>query len=494
MATRELATGLLDACDDANLLAFPLWPRQRDLLADVERGPRVHVWALGRRSGKTTMAALVCLWDALLSPDLRRYLRRGELRYAVAVATNLRQARLIVSAARSIVSRSPLLAELRASESDDEIVFKTGAAVAAFPCTSRGGRGWPISTLVMDEAAHFVDTDGNSAAESVLRALVPSTAQFGDAARIIVASTPFGSDGLFADLHAKATNGELDDAVARHATSAEMNPTLDSAVLSRELARDPESFKSEYEAQFVGCGGAFLDPERVAAAVADRAELDPGQATDWVAGLDPAFSSDPFGLALVGRVPVRFTPLDRLVVGVVRSGQPSRAESFEEKRVNEDIVLREVADVCLRYRARVVTDQYAAPAIVDYLARRGLSVETVAMTATSKTDVFAELRARLNTEALELYEHPGLLAELRRLRTRYSAGSASVVNPRVGGSHGDLAQALALAVWEQRRGGNSLDGDFVAATPWDARPGTLLHDVTGAERSLLRPLRSEMRL
>src|SRR5439155_14353405 len=124
-----------------------------------------------------------------------------------------------------------------------------------------------------------------------------STAQFGDDARIIVSSTPWGSDGLFAELHAKATSGELDDALAQHATSAEMNPTLDPALLEREHARDPDGYRSEYLAEFVGGGGAYLDPERIAAALADRAELIPEQGSSWIAGLDPAFSSDPFGLA-----------------------------------------------------------------------------------------------------------------------------------------------------------------------------------------------------
>jgi hypothetical protein len=59
---------------------------------------------------------------------------------------------------------------------------------------------------------------------------------------------------------------------------------------------------------------------------------------------------------------------------------------------------------------------------------------------------------------LDLYEHVDLLAELRRLRTRYTAGTSSVVNPRVGGSHGDLAQALALAVFENDRRGLSSPG------------------------------------
>jgi len=129
-------------------------------------------------------------------------------------------------------------------------------------------------------------------------------------------------------------------------------------------------------------------------------------------------------------------------------------------------VLAEVAGVCRSYGASVVTDQHVAPAVVDRLRRAGLNVRTVPMTAQSKTAAFSELRARLYTRSLELYDEPTLLAELRRLRTRYTAGAASVVNPRVGGSHGDMAQALALAVLEHATMGvGSADGAFVGWTP-----------------------------
>ena len=42
--------GLVGACDDRRVLGFPLWPKQREIIASVEAGPRLHVWALGRRS------------------------------------------------------------------------------------------------------------------------------------------------------------------------------------------------------------------------------------------------------------------------------------------------------------------------------------------------------------------------------------------------------------------------------------------------------------
>lgn len=416
-------------------------------------GPRLHVWALGRRSGKTTLGALMCLWSCLLRPDLRDVLRAGEAGYAVAVATNLRQARRLVADARSIVAASPLLRRELLGGSEDELVFVNGSRLAAFPCSSRGVRGWPIFALVMDEAAHFLsETEGPAVADRVFEALVPSTAQFGERARVVVASTPYGTGNLFADLFQRTVSGELGDAVAQHASSAEMNPTLGAGFLAQERARDPEGFRQEYEAAFAAGGAAFLDVDRVEQAVAERDVFPAELGHSWVAGLDPAFSSDPFGLAIVGRD--REASDGRLVLGVARRWKTRRrGRSLEGDRRFEDELLDEVAEVCLAYQARVVTDQHRAPGVVEYLQRRGVGVSVVPMTAQSKTAAFQALRARLYLGALELYPEPVLLAELRRLRSRFAAGQAQVVNPRVGDSHGDLAQALALAVWAHDRGG-----------------------------------------
>jgi hypothetical protein len=448
--------GLVAACDDPRLFAFPLWPKQRELLGAVESGPRTHVWALGRRSGKTTCMALVGLWCCLGRPDLLACLRPGERGYAVAIATNQRQARLLISAARAIVESSPLLAPLVESVSDDEIAFLNGTTFAAFPCTSRGGRGWPIFALLLDELAHMVDIEGsNIAAETVYRALVPATAQF-EGARVVASSTPWGSDGLFAELHAKAASGELEGAQAHAATTAEANPTIDPDFLAAEERRDPEGFKSEYLAAFIGSGGAFFDPENIAAAVTLPGALRPADAEGWVAGLDPAFSGDPFGLVLVGRDP---RDRRRLVVGRVASWLPQvrKAASLEEGRSLEDAVLAEVAQVIRLFRARAVTDQYKAAGVAERLRRYGIHVRVEAMTAPTKDAAFGFLRGRLNEGGIELYEHPDLLRELRAIRTRYRAGKSSVVLPRVGGSHCDLAQALSIAVYEHDR--HSLGGE-----------------------------------
>jgi hypothetical protein len=186
------SVSLVAACDDPDLFAFDLWPRQRELLEAIERGPKIHAWALGRRSGKSTMCALAGLWDATLRPELDAMIRRRERRHVVVVATNRRQARLVLDAARSIVAGSKLLQGLLIGESEDELEFSTNASFSAFACTARSGRGWAISTLLCDEFAFFLDGEGNSAAESVWQALTPGTLQFEPDARIIVSSTPWG--------------------------------------------------------------------------------------------------------------------------------------------------------------------------------------------------------------------------------------------------------------------------------------------------------------
>jgi hypothetical protein len=181
----------------------------------------------------------------------------------------------------------------------------------------------------------------------------------------------------------------------------------------------------------------------------ERAEA-PEDGEHWIAALDPSFSSDPFGLAVVGRDKA---DKHRLLVGLVRSWIPPKrkARSLEEGREVEDTVLREVAEVLRPYGASAFTDQFRAAGVSERLRRYGITVRTVPMTAPTKDSAFGFLRGRLNAGEIELYEHPQLLRELRAVRTRYAAGRSSVVLPRIGGSHCDLAQSLALACFAHDR-------------------------------------------
>ncbi|MFL5943682.1 MAG: hypothetical protein ACJ75L_10510 [Gaiellaceae bacterium] len=450
-----LRGGLLEACDDERLFGVQLTPRQRELLAAVEAGDDLlHVWALGRRSGKTLLAVLVALWTLLLRPELREHLRRRERLYAVAVATNLRQGRIYIEQGRTVIEASPLLAPLVESFSDDEIRFRNRSVLAAFPCTSRGGRGWPIAALLLDEAAHMLDTDGNQAAEPVFRSLAPSVAQFGAAGRVIVASSPFGVDGFFADLWHTVEKGDLPDALCVQAGTLEARPGFASAALELERRRDPESFRAEYEAEFVAAGGAFLDAARVEAAVGRKRELRAGEVVEPVAAADLAFTGDSSALVVVGRDPQE----ERLRLAVARSWSPRPGVPL-----SFSAVLDEIAEVCLEHGVRDLhLDQFSAAAVTEHLRRRGVRAMVEATTAQSKSAMFLNLKQRIYEEQLELFDHPDLLGELRRVETATTPGAATVRIRRLGASHGDLATALALAVSKARLDRRLARGSFVA--------------------------------
>ena len=203
--------------------------------------------------------------------------------------------------------------------------------------------------------------------------------------------------------------------------------------MAQEEARDPDSFRTEFLAEFVGSGDSFIDFDRIDLAGAPVARRE--DASSWVAGLDPAFSKDPFGLALVGR-----TADGRFVVGPVRALRPEGGFAGP---------VDEIAQVVKAYGARCVTDQFCQAPVAERLRlEHGLQVRVNTMTPSSKTEIFQTLRLRLYDGSLVLPDQPALIGELRRLRTKFTAGSAAVTNPRVGGGHGDMAQALALAVSE----------------------------------------------
>jgi hypothetical protein len=448
--------GLLEACDDAALFGLDLWPKQREILAAIEAGPE-RTWAVpsGRRIGKTTMAAVFALHSCLFRSDLDGMVAPGTTRSAVMVAVNLQQARIALSMARAVLERSPLLSSMLTSETADELRFElpSGArtVLRAMPCSSSGLRGLAVSVAVLDEIAHFASEGevGNTAtAERVYEALAPAVAQFGPEGRVLLISTPFGDQGLLARMYDGAVSGELPDVGAIHLPSWEVNPTLTPEVLAELEAADPSSYAQEFGAEFLQSDQAYLDMSRVL--VSDR----PAWATDQVrgngllqpvvAGIDPSFAADDFGVVIAGRDPCEHA---RLVV--------LRAHAIGGRNRDWESTMFEVCDLLRSYGvSRVATDQFSAASVLDRLRREGFSPIVHTMTASSKTEAFSELRARAYAHELECYQgNDGgrrLVAELRRLRTRFSPGSANVYSPRVGGSHGDLASALSLVAYDQR--------------------------------------------
>jgi hypothetical protein len=409
-----------------DMLGVALHPRQEEALRGVADHPHTLL-CLGRRSGKTLLAGIWATYNAVVR-DLGATMRPGEPRYIVVVATAQDQARIAFRIIRAFFDL-PALAPLVMRETADELWLATGAVVKVLPCSARSTRGLAISTVILDELAHFVDTEhGYQAGEMVYLALAPSVAQFGDLGRVIAASTPRGQRGAFWKLwQATATDPHV---YRLQAPTWELNPAVPRSFLGRERQRDPEGFAQEYEASFVAGGGSFLNPSALAAA-AGIAEHAHGVR---VLALDPAFVRDSFAAALACRVG------DSTYIEEVRTWEPP---------VGFGAVMDEVATWARALGPRaVVTDQFAAAPVVEELARRGVQCTALPWTAQSKAEAFAGFKARLNTGRLRLVDEGRLVRELAGL-----TATPTATGFRVDGERDDVATAAVLACWQLDQAG-----------------------------------------
>jgi hypothetical protein len=450
MATTTSSVGLLQACADPRLLGFRVHPRQGLLLhAIAEHG--LVVASAGRRFGKSKAAAAAALWNLLLRPDLDKLVGPGERRFAVSVANSQAQARIFVEHAAAIVKGSPSLRRELVDERVNELIFRGDRVLSAFPCSSKSGRGWPISFLSLDEFAHHFDDPGGEGGPQVARrvwsAMTPSVAQFGAEGRIVVTSTPSGDSGLFAELFKKASNGELPDACAFTAATSD-NLAVDRGWLAQqELALGPDDFKREYGAEFVAGGASFFAPESVRSCVQPWREADHFHAGDrWTAGFDAGFERDPSALVIVGHP--KGEP-GKLIVGYTqRWVPPRRTESKTRQETSAWMaqVFDEAAAAVKRYGcSRLVPDSHLGATVKHEFSRRGVNVsEHKILSGPERLLAWRNLRARINMGRILIPDDRQLVAELLRVRT--SRDGANLVLPRVGDSHCDLAVALVSAV------------------------------------------------
>jgi hypothetical protein len=423
----------------AETLGFPLHPRQAEILEEIYTdGVRTAVLRLGRRSGKGRLAAVAAAYEATVNAGAHlAAVPRGEQVAIVVLATNQKQARLVHGYVRGFLHR-PALAPLLTRETADEIELTNGIVIQTVPCHAASVRGMAIAVVVMDEAAWFTGVDGSPLdAGEVWDALVPSTAQFPER-RILVLSTPRFAYGWFAGLVERAESGMFPDLRAWHATTAEMNPSISPRFLEQERAADPDYFRREYEAEWDAGVGAVFPAELVRAAVRAGPDAYPPRSNvTYVIAVDPAFTGDAFGLVVGHREG------DRVLVDFVRGWHGSR-----HTPVVIDPTLDEIAAIAGAYgRAPVVTDQFAAEAIRQGLAARGVTVLARPWSNDSKIDAVAAVRRCLYAGALELPDHGLLLTELIGLEQRLLPSGP----PRIaagGGGHDDYATALLALVLE----------------------------------------------
>lgn len=411
---------------------------QRALLAQLCDGnanpPKGQVveaiWALGARSGKSFMAAIVAIYEATRD-KWRAFLRPGEVGYIVIVATRLEQARAIIQRnAAQMILNSPLACLLDGEPLATEISFVNGMKILSLPANSTAGRGLPICCLIFDEIAHFA-VEGAKADADIYASLRPRLAQFAAAgAKTIMISTPAAKQGTF--WHNFKDGFSVPGRLTAQCATTMMNPTIPQSFVDSERRRDPDNCAREFDAQFAERTAAYLPSDRIAEAMTLPGDLPPA-GHRYFAGIDQSGLSgrDRFAMTIAHK------EIDgSVVVDAVRSWATSDA----------DEVMTGVAALAKRYSVRsVLIDRYAGGWVRSALEKIGLWVDV----RDQLPVVYSNLKSLLVSARLRLPENAELREGLEGTRAFYGRNnSLSVAHERSSGAgHGDLADATATAVW-----------------------------------------------
>ena len=440
------------SCSDfsRHALGLKLWDKQAEILDDFFDDGKTHaVWALGRRSGKTLMAAIACLYICfVLEEKYRRKVRKAEKWYVCTVANGIDQARIALNTIRGLIMDSPFAQEV-VRETSDTLEISNNCVFRAISSSARASRGRAVAAIVMDELAFSQEGDANSGAKAIYDALSPSIAQFGAHGRILELSSPWLTDGLFYQHFCEAKSGEFPFMQAINIPTWEINPELplDCAFMQAEAKRDHSKFMIEYGANFARNLSALLDADIVDAAVdKKRTVLPPMLAYQgkYVLALDPArggVGRDDYTACIV------HFEHEILVVDKFHTFMAD----FEINGKKE-VSIQAVEDWIKEHHkiygfASIVLDQYNSSATIQSLAA-DYPISELVWSVSSKMKAFSKMKELFNAGLINLYNHEQAIKQLKNLSVIYKQSGQWAVTG--GKEHGvdDYAFAMAAAVLE----------------------------------------------
>jgi terminase large subunit-like protein len=400
--------------------------RAFEKVAGSRRPPKQKVaelWAIvGRRAGKSRMAAAVAVFIACF---VEHRLDPGEIGYVLCLAATASQAKTVFDYAEAFLRRSPVLSTMIETVTSDEIRLINGVTIAIHVSSYRNVRGKTLLAVIADETAYWRDDTSANPDREVVRAVMPSLASTGG--MLVAISSPYRKVGVLYERHRDYYGVDDDSVLVISAPTTVLNPTIDSKIIEKAHADDPEAARAEWDAQFRSDISSLFDDRVIDDAIeyARPLELPPQHGVRYHAFTDAsAGRHDAFTLA-IGHMAG-----DLFICDVIRG----QLAPFNPRNVAQ-----EFAAVARDYGVKVIVgDAYAGEWVAQAFKGAGLRYETSPL---NKSALYLEALPVFNRGAVSIPEHDRLSRELRLLERRVSrSGKDSVDHPRNGSD--DFANAL----------------------------------------------------
>jgi hypothetical protein len=252
--------------DDERSIFAKLTGRER------EPGERVdELWCvIGRRGGKSRAIAALLVYLATMV-DYRSQLVLGERGVVLCLARTQEQSQVVLEYVAGIIEAAPMLAKMVIRRAADSLtLFNRGATIviAVRAASFRSVRGLTCVAAVADEIAFWQGEDGSANPDvEILRAVRPTLLT--THGPLIAISSPYARRGELWTTFKRGYGPQGDPLIlVAHASSRDMNPTLQRADIDREMDRDPAAGLAEYYAEFRTDISAFVSQEVIDAASA----------------------------------------------------------------------------------------------------------------------------------------------------------------------------------------------------------------------------------
>jgi hypothetical protein len=344
--------------------------------------------------------------------------------------------------------------------------------LVAAPCSGRGLRGRNNLIAVFDEMAYFFEssTSADKSDEEVYKAVTPSVAKFNSPegephGKVICISSPNTRSGLFYKLYQRSFEEDCNDLLMIQAPTWEVDYTLAPKYLRAKYAENPIAFKNEFGAEFNDRIFAWIENEQVL-----RMNIIPGlkmkesslERLPHFMGVDVGLQND--GTAIVichivkKETPSGWRDFIELDCAEVRYAKDEKKDFFSPEEIGDWIAT--FAEKFFIVQGTL--DQHYGLAIVPQLHNKGFKqIQVTHASREYNSKIFQNLMSKMLDASLRIPEGSAerfqeglrtkdipLVSELLILRaTQHSKYLISVEAPEIKGSHDDLSDAFARAVY-----------------------------------------------
>jgi hypothetical protein len=420
------AAHALDLTDDERAIVETLTQRQT-----LPAAPVRELWLLlGRRSGKSIIAALLAVWATCC----RAYaLAPGETGVFMIIASDRRQARVIKRYIAGLLRSHPSLEVLIDHETAEAIWLSNGLCVEIHTCSFRSLRGYTCIGAACDEIAFWDDEDSANPDHEVLVALRAAMASVPEAMLIALTSVYARRGEVWRMREKHFGRNESADVLVVNGATRTMNPTINEQVIATAYEDDPIAAAAEYGAEFRRDVEVFLPAVALdAVRMIGRFEL-PYQAAHrdaYRAFLDPAGGSGQDSMTLA----IAHHDNGSAVLDVLREVKPP---------FSPEATVADFAGVLKAFALTTATsDRYAGSWPTDAFRKLGITVEPSTRT---KSEIYQDALPLIMSGTCELLDHARLLKQFGGLERRTARGGKDSIDhaPR---QHDEMANAAAGAL------------------------------------------------